>query len=304
MGERLKDMETLKYCSTVAFSYWRRLFMGLCLLLVWQHAVAQLDSNAENALVFSQTEQLFKKGNFSHFEIDPLGNVLLLGSGRQIIKYTPKGDSIGRYDNVRSYGEVTDLDVTNPLKIAVFYKDFAKIVALDRYLSPVNNIDLGKAGIWEASSVATSYDNQYWVFDKQEAKIKKISGTAVVGFASNDLRQVFDRDVNLVKLLDSDGLLYGYDPALGWYIFDYYGALKQKVELQNLVDVHVTGGVLTGRKGELLCLVSTKNLLTQPIWIHLPQNNKEVKQTYFDPASRRLWVLLQSGIFYYDIQTK
>jgi len=188
------------------------------------------------------------KGDFKHFELDKLGNLFLISQGgSKIIQYDLKGDSINHYDNISSYGAISELDVANPLKIAVYYRDYATIVVLDRFLSPVNTIDLRNAGIWEAQTIATSYDNQYWVYDKHEAKIKKINGQGKVTFASNDLRQVFDDGVDPIRLIDRDGWLYAYDPGYGWYIFDYYGALNQRIPAKGLKDIHVTDGVLTAR---------------------------------------------------------
>ena len=304
MGRVLRGQEQIKITCTMELAHGCRILVLFPLILLVGTCLAQVGNNSGAALSFNELPISFVKGNFSHFEIDRLGNVFTLGTSRQITKYNKLGDSTVRYDNVRSYGEVSQIDVSNPLKIAVFYRDFAKIVALDRYLSPVNSIDLGNAGIWEITSVATSYDNQYWIFDRQEAKIKKIDGKGVVNFASSDLRQVFDRDINFVKLIDMDGLLYCYDSDLGWYIFDYYGALNQKIEISHLVDLQVTNGLLTGRLGDSLWLVSTKDLMSLPIWLKLPKNDEELRQIYFDPSKSKLWVLLASGIYYFDVHVK
>jgi len=252
-------------------------------------------------------------GNFKHFELDKLGNLFLIGpNGSQFTQYNKHGDSINHYDNISSYGQITSLDVSNPLKLAVYYRDFGTIVVLDRFLSPVNTIDLKKAGIWDAQTVATSYDNQYWVYDKQEARIKKVNGQSKVTFASSDLRQVFDNGLDPVRLLDRDGLLYAYDPTYGWYIFDYYGALKQKIPIKDLRDVSVTDGILTARMetagGSRIWLMNPERPLTDPVQINLPDSavktgrtvqkgkTDTIRQSLFLGTTGELLLLTPSGL--------
>ncbi|HAN66531.1 MAG TPA: hypothetical protein DCQ34_09915, partial [Chitinophagaceae bacterium] len=71
--------------------------------------------------------------------------------------------------------------------------------------------------------MANSYDNQIWVFDEQEFKLKKISDDGRLLQESADLRQVLDTVPSPVMIMDSDNLVYVYDPSRGFYIFDYYG---------------------------------------------------------------------------------
>ena len=257
---------------------------------------------ARKHIAINKTPILTIEGAYQHFEVDRLGNLFLISAqGNQIKEYNAKGDSINRYDNTRSYGPITSIDVSNPLKIAVFYSDFSTIVVLDRYLSPVNTIDLRKAGIWEARAIATSYDNLYWVYDQQEAKIKKVDGQGEVRFASSDMRQVFDREVNPEKLFDQDGLLYTYDASYGWYVFDYYGALNQKVPVKGLLDPLVEQSVLTGRvAGKIWLLPAARATLSNPVWQPLPISGT-IRQTKFDPASGKLWVLTDTGLSVYPL---
>lgn len=280
----------------------------LILLSVRMNVMGQnvVPDSPDGTLRISQTPDRRIQGDYRHFELDRLGNLFLTGSqGNQITEYNKKGDSISHYDNIRSYGQLSELDVTNPLKIAVYYRDYATIVVLDRYLSPVNTIDLRKSGIWDAQTIATSYDNQYWVYDKQEAKIKKVDGQGRVTFVSNDLRQVFDEGVDPTKLLDRDGLLYAYDPGFGWYIFDYYGALKQKIPIKGLRDPQVTAGFLSGVKANRLWLMATgKQIGAAPLWHDLSSIKVNIRQTLFDGAAGMLWLLTGEGMVGYSVKVK
>ena len=287
-------------------------FMAICILLLLQLFTVPLSGSAQkehgeslnDSSVLPTQTALAISGHFKHFELDKLGNLFLLGTnGSQFTEYNKKGDSINHYDNISSYGQITALDVSNPLKLAVYYRDYATIVVLDRFLSPVNTIDLRKAGIWEAQTIATSYDNQYWVYDKQEARIKKVNGQGKVTFASSDLRQVFDEGLDPVRLLDRDGLLYAYDPGYGWYIFDYYGALKQKIPVKGLHDVNVMNGILTARiqvaGKDSLWLMDPDQLASVPQQEALPDvlsNVGAIRQSLFLGSTGKLLLLTDAGL--------
>src|SRR5690606_10317955 len=141
----------------------------------------------------------------------------------------------------------------------------------------------------------------------QEARIKKVNEQGKVTFAGNDLRQVFDDDgIRLVRLLDRDGLLYCYDPGFGWYIFDYYGALKQKVPVAGLTDLAVTDGVISGRLPELhnqlwlfradpQTLSSAPRLVAMP-GVVAPDGASQLRQSLFLGSARQLIVLTPEGV--------
>ena len=48
---------------------------------------------------------------------------------------------------MRKFGQATLIDVSNPLKVLLYYRDFATVVMLDRFLNVVNTTDLRKQGI-------------------------------------------------------------------------------------------------------------------------------------------------------------
>jgi hypothetical protein len=73
---------------------------------------------------------------------------LVLSPTNQIKKLNNKGDSIAVYNDVRRYGKIFSIDATNPLKVLVYYRDFATILVLDRLLNVRNTIDLRQQNIF------------------------------------------------------------------------------------------------------------------------------------------------------------
>ena len=191
-------------------------------------------------------QQNFIAGNYTDFYADNLNNIFLINSENQLKKFNDKGDSVAVSNALRKYGNIYAVDVSNPLKILVYYKDFSTLVILDRFLSNQNTIDLRKYGILQASAAAQSYDNNYWIFDAVENKLKKIDNTGNLLLQTPDFRTIFHDSFLPSSIIDDNNFVYLYDSKKGWLIFDYYGAFKQNIPLSNLNFVQVIKNDLYG----------------------------------------------------------
>ena len=186
-------------------------------------------------------------GSFSNFYTDNLQNIYVLSSATdQIKKLNANGDSVGVFNNTLRYGKIYSADVTNPLKILVYYKDFSTILILDRYLSTRAVIDLRKLNMTQVKAIAQSYDGNIWLYDEAEGKIKKIDDNNTVLLESADLRLVFDEALSPATIIDDNGELYLYDTNKGWLIFDYYTTFKTRLAYTNWGDVEVIDKKLYG----------------------------------------------------------
>jgi len=195
------------------------------------------------------------------FATDNLGNIYLLTNTNQIRKINEKGDSIAVYNDVRRYGKIYSIDATNPLKVLVYYKDFATVVVLDRLLTVRNTIDLKKQNILQVKTITSSYDNNIWLYDDLDSKIKKIDDNGRVILESNDFRQVYQTVPSPNKLYDEDGQLYLYDPKKGMLVYDYYGAQKSSYPITNLQDVQVLDkNTITGHDSTHIILFKPASL--------------------------------------------
>ena len=228
------------------------------------------------AIIDLKTELLRKIPEaVTDFTTDNLGNIYLINSTGQIKKIDEKGDSIAVYNDVRRYGRIYSIDATNPLKVLVFYKDFSSIVVLDRLLNVRATIDLRKTGIFQTSAITSSYDNNIWLFDELNSKLKKIDDSGNLLMESSDFRQVFDAFPTATALFDRDGQLYLYDAAKGLYVFDYYGAKKNNYPLLYLDDLQVSD------KNTITARDSTYVFLYKPATLQMEKYNVFPDQIMF-----------------------
>ena len=175
-----------------------------------------------------------------------LDNIYLITAGNQLKKLNSNGDSVAVFNDVKKYGNPSYIDVNNPLKILVYYKNYSTVVILDRLLTQRNTINLRKQNIFSVKAIATSYDNNIWVFDEQDLKLKKINEEGNLIQESTDMRQLVDAVPSPQQIIDNDNLVYLYDDKKGFYIFDYYGALKNTIPFLNWTDVAISGNKLMG----------------------------------------------------------
>lgn len=194
---------------------------------------------------FALTLQLAQ--NIVDFDVDNLGNIYVINKDNQLKKLGPRGDSLAVFNDVSRYGKIASIDVTNPLKILVYYRDFATITELDRFLNVINTIDLRARNILQATAVGLAYDNNIWLFDELDARLKRIADDGTLVDQSTDFRQIFDTVPDPERLLDRGGLVYLYDTARGVYIFDHYGTLKTRLDFTGWKDFGVIGKNLLGR---------------------------------------------------------
>ncbi len=205
----------------------------------------------------AQTDSLFKlviqhKGNFTDFTVDNLGNVFLLYQNGQLKKIRPNGDSLAVFNNVRRFGKLHSIDVSNPLKTLLYYKDFGTTVILDRFLNQRAVLDFRKLNLLQIRAIGQAYDNNIWIFDELESKLKKISDDGRIVDQSTDFRLVFDAIPAPDYIIDHDKFVYLYDPLKGVYIYDYYGGFQNTIPLIGWNDFNVINNTLFGRNKEYL----------------------------------------------------
>lgn len=230
-----------------------QLFQIPILLLLAQGGFAQADSLQLVRRINTDVVQL---------AVDNLDNLYVLSSTDQLKKYNAQGDSIGVYNQVKRFGKLHAIDVTNPLKLLLFYKDFSTVALLDRLLTLRAAVDLRKSNIIQTSAVGVSYDGNIWLFDEYENKLKKLDEQGTVLLETPDFRTIFTDAVLPQQIIDQNGTVYLYDPKAGLYLFDYYGSFKKKLPITGWQHLAVFNNYITGIQDNRLKFFNTATLLS------------------------------------------
>ena len=246
---------------------------------------------------FAQSDTSFKRiktiqGDIVAFTVDNLDNIYLLSSSNQVKKLDANGDSVAVFNDVKKFGQVTLIDASNPLKVLLYYRDFATIVILDRFLAIRSTIDLRRHNILQVRAIGQSYDNKIWVYDEVDNKLKKIDEDGTLLQETPDFRQLFDPAPMPQWIFDEDQFVYLYDSSLAVYAFDYYGSLKNKVPISHWQNFKVAGKFIYGSNANTLYRYNIKTFRTDE-W-SLPEEISHVKA--FNFTSTRLYALRKDNI--------
>jgi hypothetical protein len=239
----------------------------------------------------------FIPGNFNFMEVDILNNLYLVTAGNQLKKMNDQGDSMGVFNDVKKYGNPSLVDVNNPLRTLLYYKNFATLVMLDRLLSQRNSINFRKQNIFSVKAVANAYDNNIWVFDEQDMSLKKINEDGKVLQQSTDWRLLMSEVPSPVTIIDANNFVYLYDPAKGFYIFDYYGTYKNNLPFLKWSSISISNGMLAGFSGNQFFLYQLQSLnlrtYTLPVFFK--------GYSVIKAMNGKIYLLKKDGIYIYSV---
>ncbi|HEU4469787.1 MAG TPA: hypothetical protein VFR58_01770 [Flavisolibacter sp.] len=214
-------------------------------------------AQGDSSFVLVRTYQ----GDITAAAIDHLENLYIVSSSGQVRKFNSAGDSLAVYNQLRNFGKLHTIDVSNPLKILLFYKDFSTIVVLDRFLASLATIDLRRSNILQPGAIGLSYDNNIWVFDEYDNKLKKIDESGTVVSESPDFRTALDQSLTPQRIINDNSFVYLADSTNGIFVFDNYGSFKRKVPLTNWQSIAVNNNIITSTGKDAITVFNTTTLL-------------------------------------------
>ncbi len=174
----------------------------------------------------------------THLKVDALGNYYLIYN-KTVEKWSPQGQLLFRTADLNQ-GEITTLDLTNPLKPFLFYKDQAKVAILDNTLSQQNQtVDLFSLGWGQIECIAGSRGDAYWLWDVSNAELVKVSERFEKIASSGNVGVLIGAEVYPDQIIERGQHVYVTDAILGILVFDIYGNYKSRLSIQVDGDLQV-----------------------------------------------------------------
>lgn len=231
------------------------------------------------------------------FEVDNLGNLYLISQQQQIKKLSNRYDSIATFNEVRSFGSLYSIDVSNPLRIILWYKDQGTLLLLDRFMNRRSTLDLRQAGIVQCNAIGQSYDNNIWLYDDLSARLVKMDEAGSILLESPDLRILYEQPPHPHKLEDFNKQLYAYDSLSGLLLFDYFGAVQKRLPYKGWQQIQGHGrGILAVGRGQVSLLSS--NGLDSKEW-QLPAAWTQAQKIRF--FQQKVYVLMGQRLYSYRL---
>lgn len=176
---------------------------------------------------------------FDYATSDLLGNVYVLNKNRtELLKYNFNGQFINRYSNL-SLGKIQHVDISNPLRIMLFYQQRQALVFLDSQLSPNGEpVFLEKTGIMNASlACSSSLSNGFWIYSEPDNELYRYNSEGVLQVKSGNLKWFLGDDFHPTRITESNSRLFISDSNGGIYLFDQFGTHKKTIPLKTHSEI-------------------------------------------------------------------
>lgn len=217
---------------------------------------------------------------------DHLSNIYLIGENNAFEKYDSTGKRVARYTNNR-LGSLAVADVSNPLKILLWYADFQTIVTLDRTLNEIGQIALNDAGYISVRAVALAQDGNIWLYDDTRFRLLKIASDGTVLQESQPLNLIFPRPFSAACIHDNGNMVFVSDPQQGIATFDQYGVFLRAYQHLKTLEFEVLGDWLVFVEKDVLRFENPGRLQSEQLVLPPRARGKKVWTSHS-------WVMVQT----------
>lgn len=192
------------------------------------------------------------KTDYRDFISDHLNNVYLVKGTNTLVKYDKNGREMAEFSN-NKYGKLQYVDASNPLRLLLLFPDFSKVITLDNTLSPIGELNLSRMGIDRMSAITLAHDNNIWVYDRMNFRLKKVRNNLTVKSQSEPFTVLFEENVVPNYMLQKNNILYLNDPEHGIYVFDNYATYKKRIPIKGINEFQILNNKLIYcKKGSML----------------------------------------------------
>ena len=179
---------------------------------------------------------------------------LYVWNANKLVLYERDGTELFSYSE-SAFGEIEWVDVRDPMKPMVFFKDAGKAVLLDNTLSAQGGeIDLFRIYSGLGTLFASSIDHHYWVFDSERQELLRLDASFSIVTRSGNLGALGLDGMNPERLQECNGKVYLWEEDYGFVVFDIYGTLVRRIPQDNVQNYHVNsfGFIMTTTEGSVL----------------------------------------------------
>lgn len=217
----------------------KMLFLILSLSLI---CVTNAQTSDNKAIVITQESQIIA--------VDPQENIYAVDEAT-LYKYAPDGTLLYTHTN-NLLGGIASIDVDNPLKIMLFYRDAGSIVFLDDKLAPIGSaIDIFSKGYNTISLATYSTKNNLILYDETNTDL------IILDFYFKEKERIHYNffQFNPVVLNEmNEKKIYMQDNQKGIYFFDSFGTYDMNIAVLSEYPVQIyKDQIFYIKDGQLSC---------------------------------------------------
>lgn len=198
--------------------------------------------------VVSEADCSLLNDEIKTFKFDVFGNLYTIDLRNRLKVYDSDFNFLFEYYN-NILGEISYVDVTNPKKIILFFKGFQKVLFIDDTLSEIGRYE----GEFNILAVGNSRDNNLWIYDGLDYRVKKISSIGRVLLESNPLESYHGISINPDYMIEYNNMVYLVEDGRGIAILDNFGNYSNYLDLPDVSSVILRDGKLIYlQKGQIM----------------------------------------------------
>jgi len=205
-------------------------FTRICLLVFF--AIGIVSCAVKKADIQEASSKFQIPVKLKSAEVDNLGKLYVVDARNHLINYDAGGKELFRFASSKS-GNISTVDVTDPLRTVVFYDDFNQVKILDNTLTVVSEVDLSTT-FSDITACGASNDGNLWVFDPVQFRLIKIKTSGEKILESVNVNDVGMVGVQIRFVREKNNVVVLCDPQKGFYVFDNLG---QYIFHQEVLDV-------------------------------------------------------------------
>ncbi|WP_053002508.1 hypothetical protein [Kordia jejudonensis] len=220
-------------------------------------------------------------------DVDSFGALYMIQDNILIKK---KDGKKWQYNNFQ-LGEITSVDILNPLKITLFYENFNTVIVLDNTLNEIKRTDFNVIENFKNLAAATTAtDRNLWIFDTNTQQLEVFNyvqqKTTIQNLPIPEKFIAQKSNYNFCRVLTESAL----------YTYNIYGSLLQKQEITGITDFEMTNTEVIFLKDKRLYHAVEEEVYL----INLPSDQIAIKQ--FSLHDDILYIY--DGIVLYQFQLK
>ncbi|PLX23699.1 MAG: hypothetical protein C0597_00670 [Marinilabiliales bacterium] len=247
---------------------------------------------------FPQTEirleqELNYKADF--FIFDQLGYLYLI-NGTELQKIDLKTKKEKSFSNLLA-GNIYSVDVSDPFKTLIFYKDFNKLDWLDKNFGAIaSTISLDDLGFNYVASVCQSVNGGFWLFDQSLFQIVYLDKNLKTTHKSTQFSEMIDQNTELdqVYMLEKNDYIYLGINGNSILIFDSYGTYIKTYPINYNRDFQVNNETIVYYEDQKLKFYNTTNYSEEQIL--LP--DKKIRQVRLE--NKKIFMLTTEKLLIYQ----
>ena len=167
--------------------------------------------------------------------LDPQGNIYAVNDAT-LYKYAPDGTLLYTY-NDNMLGHISSIDVDNPLKIMLFYRDAGFIIFLNDKLSPIGDkVNLFFKGYTTIGLATYSTRNELILYDESNTDL------VILDFYFREKERVhYDfQEFHPILLQDvNEKMIVMQDSQQGVFFFDNFGTFEKNIAIASELPVQI-----------------------------------------------------------------